>query len=65
MRAKIFSRFLTTKLDRGTGLRLAISNAILEKHQGRIRTRSSTGTPRSGTIFRISLPSAEQISSHR
>ena len=56
--ARIFEPFFTTKQERGTGLGLAISKAIVEKHQGRIRTRSSTATPRCGTIFRISLPSA-------
>ncbi len=65
IRARIFDPFFTTKRERGTGLGLAISKAIVEKHQGRIRTRSSTRTPRSGTIFRISLPSAEQISAEQ
>jgi signal transduction histidine kinase len=65
IRARIFDPFFTTKRERGTGLGLAISKAIVEKHQGRIRTRSSTRTPRSGTIFRISLPSAEQFSAQR
>jgi len=65
VRARIFEPFFTTKRERGTGLGLAISKAIVEKHRGRIRTRSSTRTPRSGTIFRISLPSAEQFSAQR
>lgn len=53
---KIFDPFVTTKTDKGTGLGLAISKAIVEKHQGRIRSRSSTRPGRSGTAFRISLP---------
>ena len=53
---KVFDPFFTTKQDKGTGLGLAISKAIVEKHQGRIRTRSSTRPGRSGTAFRISLP---------
>ncbi len=65
IRARIFDPFFTTKRERGTGLGLAISKSIVEKHQGRIRTRSSTRTPRSGTIFRISLPSAERASAQR
>jgi signal transduction histidine kinase len=65
IRARIFDPFFTTKRERGTGLGLAISKTIVEKHQGRIRTRTSTRPPRSGTIFRISLPSAEQISAQR
>jgi signal transduction histidine kinase len=65
IRARIFDPFFTTKRERGTGLGLAISKSIVEKHQGRIRTRSSTRTPRTGTIFRISLPSAIQASAQR
>jgi signal transduction histidine kinase len=53
---KVFDPFFTTKQDKGTGLGLAISKAIVEKHEGRIRTRSSTRPGRSGTAFRISLP---------
>jgi signal transduction histidine kinase len=59
IRTRVFDPFFTTKRERGTGLGLAISKAIVEKHQGRICTRSSTRTPGSGTIFRISLPSFE------
>jgi signal transduction histidine kinase len=57
---KIFDPFFTTKQNRGTGLGLAISKAIVEKHQGKIRTRSSTRPGRSGTAFRISLPLPRQ-----
>lgn len=53
---KIFDPFVTTKGGKGTGLGLTISKAIVEKHQGKIRTRSSTRPGRSGTAFRISLP---------
>jgi signal transduction histidine kinase len=53
---KVFDPFFTTKQEKGTGLGLAISKAIVEKHEGRIRTRSSTRPGRSGTAFRISLP---------
>lgn len=65
IRARIFDPFFTTKREHGTGFGLAISKTIVEKHQGRIRTRSSTRPPRSGTIFRISLPSAVQTSLQR
>jgi len=53
---KIFEPFFTTKKEQGTGLGLALSKAIVERHQGRIRTRSSVSQGRSGTAFRISLP---------
>jgi signal transduction histidine kinase len=65
IRSRIFEPFFTTKRERGTGLGLAISKSIVEKHQGRIRTRSSTRNTRSGTIFHISLPSAERASGQR
>ncbi|MGF7179036.1 sensor histidine kinase [Tunturiibacter psychrotolerans] len=52
----IFRPFFTTKQDRGTGLGLALSKKIIERHQGSISMRSSVRPGRSGTIFRISLP---------
>ncbi len=58
--SRIFDPFFTTKKDRGTGLGLAISKTIVEKHQGRIRGRSSVRSGRSGTAFRISFPLALQ-----
>lgn len=58
IRRQIFEPFFTTKQEGGTGLGLAISKSIIEKHEGRIRTRSSTRTDKSGTIFRIALPAA-------
>jgi signal transduction histidine kinase len=54
--SRIFDPFFTTKKERGTGLGLAISKAIVEKHKGRIRSRSSVRSGRSGTAFRIILP---------
>jgi signal transduction histidine kinase len=52
----IFELFFTTKLDRGTGLGLHISKKIIEGHEGKIQMRSSVRAGRSGTTFRISLP---------
>ena len=52
----IFEPFFTTKADKGTGLGLALSKRIVERHNGRIRVRSSVRAGRSGTAFRISLP---------
>ncbi len=52
----IFQPFFTTKVDRGTGLGLALSKRIIERHRGVIRVRSSVRPGRTGTIFKISLP---------
>jgi signal transduction histidine kinase len=54
--SKIFDPFFTTKKERGTGLGLSISKSIVEKHRGRIRSRSTTRPSRSGTAFRVSIP---------
>jgi len=53
---RIFEPFFTTKKERGTGLGLSISKSIIEKHHGRIRSRSTTRPSRNGTTFRISIP---------
>ncbi len=54
--SKIFEPFFTTKKENGTGLGLSISKSIIEKHCGRIRSRSTTRPFRTGTTFRISIP---------
>ncbi len=54
--AEIFQPFFTTKQERGIGLGLALSKNIVERHRGKIRVRSSVRPGRSGTIFKISLP---------
>ena len=56
IRSKIFEPFFSTKRERGTGLGLGIAKAIIERYQGRIRSRTSTRAGSSGTAFRISLP---------
>jgi signal transduction histidine kinase len=53
---KIFQPFFTTKTEHGSGLGLALSQKIIERHHGRIRMRSSVREGKSGTLFRISLP---------
>jgi signal transduction histidine kinase len=52
----IFQPFFTTKGNGGTGLGLALSKRIIERHNGRIRVRSSVRPGKSGTAFKISLP---------
>jgi two-component system NtrC family sensor kinase len=48
----IFQPFYTTK-DIGTGLGLALSRSILEKHAGILEVKSSVGK---GSCFTIKLP---------
>ena len=52
---QIFVPFFTTK-KAGNGLGLALSKKIIEHNQGRIAMRSSVRAGRSGTTFKISLP---------
>jgi signal transduction histidine kinase len=52
----VFEPFFTTKEERGTGLGLALSKRIVERHRGTIKMRSSARPGRSGTIFKISIP---------
>jgi len=58
VREKIFQPFFTTKLTKGTGLGLWISQGILRKYGGSIRMRTcSDPARRTGTVFRVCLPS--------
>ncbi|AOS44018.1 Blue-light-activated protein [Lacunisphaera limnophila] len=52
--ARIFDPFFTTKKT-GTGLGLATSHTIIEKHRGRLRVDSQPGR---GTTFHLILPAA-------
>jgi signal transduction histidine kinase len=54
--SEIFQPFFTTKDQRGTGLGLAVSKNIVERHKGRISVRSSVRPGKSGPIFKISIP---------
>jgi signal transduction histidine kinase len=55
----IFQPFFTTNAEPGTGPGLALSKRIVERHHGRIRMRSSVRHGKSGTQFKISLPSRD------
>lgn len=56
MRAHIFEPFFTTKGNMGTGLGLWVTRQIVDKHGGRIRMRSRTEEPGTGTVFSLFLP---------
>jgi PAS domain S-box-containing protein len=51
----IFDAFFTTKPDIGTGLGLWVSLEIVQKHEGRLRVRSSTAPSHHGTVFQLFL----------
>ncbi len=55
-RERLFQPFETRSKEKGTGFGLWMSKTLVERHQGRIRHRSSTRPGRQGTAFRISLP---------
>ena len=59
--ARIFDPFFTTKpVGKGTGLGLALSYGIIQKHHGTI---AASSTPGSGTTFRITLPVHQPVES--
>jgi signal transduction histidine kinase len=55
LRKNLFVPFHSTKGEGGTGLGLWLSKNLIEKHNGRIRWRSSVRPGHSGTAFRITL----------
>jgi signal transduction histidine kinase len=56
--SRLFEPYVTSK-DSGTGLGLWLSKRIITKHGGTLRFRGSRREGRSGTSFRISLPSID------
>jgi PAS domain S-box-containing protein len=56
VRQKVFEPFYTTKGMQGTGLGLAVSYGIIERHEGSIAVESKPGQ---GTTFIVDLPAAE------
>ena len=53
---KIFERFFTTKGVKGTGLGLATSKELIEKHNGSLTVDSKTDPENHGTAFTLQLP---------
>ncbi len=51
--AKLFQRFFSTKGDRGTGIGLMLTRAIVQRHHGTIAVTSQPGK---GSCFTINLP---------
>lgn len=60
VRERVFEPFYTTKGVQGTGLGLAVSYGIIERHDGLISVESKLGK---GTIFHVELPLAEAAES--
>jgi PAS domain S-box-containing protein len=56
VRERIFEPFYTTKGVNGTGLGLAVSYGIMERHHGSISVSSNRGV---GTTFHLELPMSE------
>ena len=54
----LFETFHTRKGDLGTGLGLAVSKRIVERHKGQILVESSLD---SGSVFRILLPASQAV----
>lgn len=58
VRERIFEPFYTTKGLQGTGLGLAVSYSIIERHQGLISVNSELAR---GTTFEIELPATDTV----
>jgi PAS domain S-box-containing protein len=57
---RIFEPFFSTKGITGTGLGLWVTLGIIQKHEGRIKVRSSESPERHGTVFSLFIPHRER-----
>lgn len=57
---KIFEPFFSSKSEKGTGLGLWASRAIVLRNDGAIRLRSAVAGPRKGTCVSVFLPTAAE-----
>ena len=56
LRDKIFEPFFSSKAEKGTGLGLWATRAIVLRNDGRIKMRSAVAGPRKGTCVSVFLP---------
>jgi PAS domain S-box-containing protein len=56
VKKNIFDAFFTTKGTAGNGLGLWVCQEIVDRHQGRLRVRSTQRPGRNGTTFTLFLP---------
>jgi PAS domain S-box-containing protein len=57
---RIFEPFFSTKGLTGTGLGLWVTLGIIQKHEGRVKVRSSESPQRHGTVFSVFIPHREK-----
>ena len=57
---RIFEPFFSTKGITGTGLGLWVTLGIIQKHEGRVKVRSSESPERHGTVFSVFIPHREK-----
>ena len=62
IKEKLFDPFFTTKELKGSGLGLWVSKALVTKHAGTIRFRSTDRANRTGTTFEVFLPAGADSS---
>ncbi len=61
LREKIFEPFFSLKSEKGTGLGLWASRAIVLRNDGSIRLRSAVAGSRKGTCFSLFLPIVSEV----